>query len=50
MNPVERSKKIAKKYEEYFRNPLDENDAAARILDPVITIRWNIHADRYSIA
>ena len=35
MNPVSRSLKIAKKYNEHFRNPLDETDAAARVLDPV---------------
>jgi hypothetical protein len=35
MNPVARSNKIAKKYSETFRNPLDEEDGAARVLDPV---------------
>jgi len=37
MNPVIRSKKIAKKYGEYFRNPLDCEDGAARIVDPVFS-------------
>jgi len=37
MNPVQLSVHIARKYEEYFRNPLDEIDGAARILDPIFT-------------
>ena len=32
---VTRSVSIAKKYQEYFRNPLDDVDGAARVLDPV---------------
>ena len=35
MNPMQRSSKIAKKYGEMFRNPLDEIDGAARVVDPV---------------
>jgi hypothetical protein len=35
MNPLQKSSKIAKKYGEMFRNPLDEIDGAARVLDPV---------------
>jgi len=37
MNPVKKSKKIAKKYGEYFRNPLDCTDGAARVLDPIFS-------------
>lgn len=35
MNPVYRSQRIANKYGQVFRNPIDEVDGAARILDPV---------------
>ncbi len=35
MNPMQRSSRIAKKYGEMFRNPLDEIDGAARVVDPV---------------
>lgn len=38
MNPVSRSKSIAKKYNEFFRNPLDEVDGAARVIDPVFPL------------
>eukprot|EP01119_Soliformovum_irregulare_P020964 TRINITY_DN6862_c0_g1_i1.p1 TRINITY_DN6862_c0_g1~~TRINITY_DN6862_c0_g1_i1.p1 ORF type:complete len:637 (+),score=181.21 TRINITY_DN6862_c0_g1_i1:262-1911(+) len=36
MNPVHKSHNIAKRYGEYFRNPLDCTDAAARVLDPIM--------------
>jgi len=37
MNPVKRSVRIAEKYGEYFRNPLDDIDGAARVLDPIFS-------------
>lgn len=40
MNPVYRSQRIANKYGQVFRNPIDEVDGAARILDPVF-VRLN---------
>jgi NAD(P)-dependent dehydrogenase (short-subunit alcohol dehydrogenase family) len=37
MNPVKRSQNIGNKYGELFRNPIDEIDGAARILDPIFS-------------
>ena len=37
MNPLKRSVSIATKYGELFRNPLDDIDGAARVIDPIFS-------------